>query len=64
MTMEDENRAKGVDAMKSAVAAILRAEIDLANPEDLGFLESQVPYIASQVVETILAHLADDESHQ
>lgn len=63
--MQDDSRQAGtsaekIEGMKMAVAAILKAEIGLAKPEDLGFLESQVPYIAAQVVETILAYQAGE----
>ena len=35
----------------AGVQAILREEINLAKPDDLAFLESQVPRIASRIVD-------------
>lgn len=32
------------------VEAVLREQIELARPDDLAFLESQVPYIARRIV--------------
>lgn len=40
----------GTEKYKEAVEAILREEIGLARPDDLAFLESQVPRIASRIV--------------
>lgn len=43
----------GTEIYKEAVEAILREEIDLARPDDLAFLEFQVPHIARRIIDRL-----------
>lgn len=50
--MANDSRHAGIqnEELLSEVERILRVEIDLARPDDLAFLESQVPHIAAKIV--------------
>lgn len=57
-TVKDPSRQERVDAFKEQIVRILLEEIDLAKPDDLAFLESQVRSIARRITDYL--NLRDD----
>lgn len=47
----DSSRQADADGCLRRVESILREELDLAKPDDLAFLELQVPRIARRIVD-------------